>query len=178
MKQPHPIAVNSHIRTEKLLIIQCIRLPCCLRMEAKQSQTKKVEQEEWITVASICIRSTSGWGNKCEVWPSKTKGHALAVLGSHPDNFHLYPAASAGRKWGMGPPQCPHMQLHSGIIFRRGLTGLCQSREEVPTDLCWSTGPVPGCCQAAWRAVGEFGFLGSAGSVPAGHSGWLWWLQV
>lgn len=27
------------------------------------------------------------------------------MLGSRPDNFHLYPAASVGRKQGMGPPQ-------------------------------------------------------------------------
>lgn len=46
------------------------------------------------------------------------------------------------------------------IVFRRRVTSWYQSREELTTDLCWSTGPLPGDCQAAWQAVREFGFLG------------------
>lgn len=80
-------------------------------MEVKQSQTKNIGQEEWITVALICIKSSFGvGGNKRQVWLSMTQGDAL---GSHPDNCLLHPAASAGRKWGVGPPQRLHIELHS-----------------------------------------------------------------
>lgn len=67
----------------------------------------------------------------------------------------------------------------TSIPFRRSLTSWYQSREEDPTDLCWSTGPLPGCWQDAWQAPRESGFPGP-GSEPLSHSGcsWLWYLQV
>lgn len=33
---------------------------CCLRMEAKQSLVKNIGQEEWIRIALICVKYSSG----------------------------------------------------------------------------------------------------------------------